>query len=151
LEAAEPARTALKRCQGTRGQVVFVTTARWGATSVPWRPIIKGNEKEVITMIRFFRTLKVKPFRTKDALEHLGRLVEYINSTFRNVEAEAFRNILGHEYATFYVTVDVEDYAAWEQFVSAASNDSKYVTMRKEAEPELFIEGSVADIMMQST
>jgi hypothetical protein len=49
-----------------------------------------------------------------------------------------------------YIIIDVEDYAAWEQFVSAASKDSKLLTMRKEAEPELFFEGSVVDIMMQS-
>ena len=59
--------------------------------------------------------------------------------------------ILGHEYATLYFTTDVEDYAAWEQFVSEVSKDSKLLTMRKEAELELFIEGSVTDIMMQST
>ena len=101
-------------------------------------------------MTRFFRTLKVKPFRTKEALEYMRQVFEYINSTFPNVKAETFINILGHEYATLYFTIDVEDYAAWEQFVSASSNDSKLLTMRKEAEPELFIEGSVADIMMQS-
>ena len=102
-------------------------------------------------MIRFLRTQKSKPFRTKDALEHLHRLAKYINSTFPNVRFEVFRNILGHEYATLYVTIEVEDYAAWEQFVSAAGNDSKLLTMRKESEPELFIEGTVTDIMMQST
>ena len=101
-------------------------------------------------MTKFFRTLKVKPFRTKEALEYMQRLVDYMNSTFPNVSVQVFRNILGHEYATLYVTIDVEDYAAWEQFVSAASNDSKLLKMRKEAELELFIEGSVADIMMQS-
>ncbi len=42
------------------------------------------------------------------------------------MKAEVFRNILGHEYATIYQFIDVEDYTAWEKFVSAASNDKKY-------------------------
>lgn len=51
-------------------------------------------------------------------------------------------------YAALYMTIDVQEYEAWQQFVSAVSDDAELLTMRKTAEPDLFVEGSVADIMM---
>jgi hypothetical protein len=101
-------------------------------------------------MTRFFRTMRVKAFRGGAAFEYLRRLADYINSNYPEVRAQIYRNILGHEYATAYLFVDVEDYPAWEQFVAKASGDPKYLSMRKENEPDLIIDGSVVDAMMRS-
>ena len=101
-------------------------------------------------MTRFFRTMRIKAFKSGAAFDYLRRLADYINATYPEVNVRVYKNILGHEYATAYLFVDVHDYAAWEQFVSRASNDPEYIAMRKGTEPDLVIDESVKDVMMNA-
>lgn len=94
--------------------------------------------------------MKVKAFRRNEAFEYLRKLAQHINSTYPKAKMKVFTGMLGHAYATVYVVIDGEDYSTWQEFVSSASSDDQLMKMRKEKEPELFIEGSVADIMMNS-
>ena len=101
-------------------------------------------------MNKFFRTMRIKPFKSGAAFEYFRRLAEYVNSTYPEANFQVYTNILGHEYATAYFMIDVEDYSAWERFVAKSSKDQKLVGMRKENEPDFIVEGSVVDTMMKT-
>ena len=101
-------------------------------------------------MTKFFRTMRIKPFKSGAAFEYFRRNAEYMNANYPEVNFQVYTNILGHEFATAYVTIDVEDYSAWRRFVDAASKDQKLLAMRKENEPGFIVEGSVLDTMMET-
>jgi hypothetical protein len=101
-------------------------------------------------MTRFFRTMRIKPFKSGAAFEYFRRIAEYINSTYPEASFQVYTNILGHEYATAYQMIDVEDYSAWRRFVAASSKDQELLAMRRENEPDFIVEGSVVDTMMET-
>ena len=101
-------------------------------------------------MTKFFRTMRIKPFKSGAAFEYFRQIAEYINSKYPEANFQVYTNILGHEYATAYFMIDVEDYPAWKRFVAASSKDQELVAMRKENEPGFIVEGSVVDTMMET-
>ena len=101
-------------------------------------------------MTKFFRTMRIKAFKSGAAFEYFRRNAEYMNAKYPEANFQVYTNILGHEYATAYIIIDVEDYSAWKRFVAAASKDQELLAMRRENEPGFIVEGSVVDTMMET-
>ena len=98
-------------------------------------------------MVRFQRSARIAGGKGPEGIQWAKEVAEYINNKYQTqigVHVELFGDV-----GTVYWITDYEDLAAVDRVNKQLQSDEGFQGMVKKA-PDLFIEGSVKDVLMES-